>query len=361
MNIASQFVKKTPGKSAPRAEKKLDLSLIRVDGGTQSREEINQTVIDEYAADIKEVPFPPVIVFYDGEAYWLADGFHRYHAHKAAGLKKINVEVNQGTRRDAILYSVGANAVHGLRRTNDDKRRGVQTLLSDAEWSKWSDHEIARRCAVSREYVNRIRPTVTCDQVTSERTYINKHGTVSKMDTSTIGKPDQAARTDIQPLAHVREVIPPNLGASAAEQQAEHNRQREQHAAALPQAIKDHEAAKAEAIAARKAKPIDVEALTAELEELREANTALEAELAKMKADNAKWEAMRVQYEQGGFEKVIAGKDEEIRVLKTRVSSESQEKVRNLNSFNWAMKKLTELGFSRNAEIDIETGEVLNG
>ncbi|WP_156465074.1 hypothetical protein [Mesorhizobium sp. Root552] len=149
--------------------------------------------------------------------------------------------------------------------------------------------------------------------------------------------------------------------ADLAALQAENDRLREQHAAALPQAVKDHETAKAEAIAARKAKPVDVEALTAELEELREANDALETEITAIKADNAKWEAMRVQFEQGGFEKVIAGKDEEIRVLKTRVATESQEKVRNLNSFNWAMKKLTELGFRRNAEIDIETGEVLNG
>lgn len=149
--------------------------------------------------------------------------------------------------------------------------------------------------------------------------------------------------------------------AEQAAQQAENDRQREEHAAALPDHIKKHEAAKAETVAARKAKPVDIEALTAELEELREANAALDADLTKLKADNAKWEAMRVQFDQGGFEKVIAGKDEEIRVLKTRVASESQEKVKNLNSFNWAMKKLTELGFSRNAAIDIETGEVVNG
>lgn len=37
-----------------------------------------------------------------------------------------------------------------------------------------------KRCAVSREYVNRLRPTVTCDQVTSERNYVTKHGTIGK-------------------------------------------------------------------------------------------------------------------------------------------------------------------------------------
>jgi len=34
---------------------------------------------------------------------------------------------------DAVFNSVGANAEHGLRRTNADKRRAVLTLLNDDE------------------------------------------------------------------------------------------------------------------------------------------------------------------------------------------------------------------------------------
>ena len=83
-------------------------------------------------------------VFYDGQAYWLADGFHRVRAAQEAGLAGINADVRQGTRRDAVLFSAGANAVHGLRRSNADKRRAVETLLNDEEWRAWSDNEIAR-------------------------------------------------------------------------------------------------------------------------------------------------------------------------------------------------------------------------
>lgn len=68
------------------------------------------------------------------------------------------------------------------------------TLLNDGEWSKWSDGEIAKRCAVSREYVNRLRPTVTCDQVTSERTYTTKHGTTATMKTAGINVGRKNAR-----------------------------------------------------------------------------------------------------------------------------------------------------------------------
>ena len=65
--------------------------------------------------------------------------------------------MRQGGLRDAILHSAGANAVHGLRRTNADKRRAMLMLLEDEEWSKWSDREIGRRCAVDHKTVARLR------------------------------------------------------------------------------------------------------------------------------------------------------------------------------------------------------------
>ena len=44
-------------------------------------------------------------------------------------------------------------------RTYTDKMHAVLALLNDAEWVKWSDNEIARRCAVSQPFVSKIRPT----------------------------------------------------------------------------------------------------------------------------------------------------------------------------------------------------------
>jgi Homeodomain-like domain len=137
---------------------KIQIANIKLDGGTQSRAGINQQVIDEYAAAWQDgAKFPPIIAFYDGENYWLADGFHRCSSAKQANVTEIEIDVRQGTRRDAVLYSVGANSSHGLRRTNDDKRRAVSTLLSDEEWAGWSDREIARRCGVHHDTVGRIR------------------------------------------------------------------------------------------------------------------------------------------------------------------------------------------------------------
>lgn len=127
------------------------------------------------------------MVFYDGKKHWLADGFHRFHAYQKAGREKVAADVRQGTRRDAILHSVGANETHGLRRTRDDKRRAVETLLNDAEWGKWTDREIARRCAVSPQTVANVRGDTVQNGQSDERTFVHpKTGKPTTMKTAGI-------------------------------------------------------------------------------------------------------------------------------------------------------------------------------
>lgn len=159
---------------------KIKLADLRIDGGTQPRALMNEEVISEYADILVENDsLPPVVVFHDGANHWLADGFHRYFANKKAGFIDIKADVRQGTRRDAILYSVGANSDHGLRRTTEDKRKAVITLLNDIEWSEWSDHEIAKQCHVSHMTVGRARKSMGLEK--EETKFTNKHGTESTM------------------------------------------------------------------------------------------------------------------------------------------------------------------------------------
>jgi uncharacterized ParB-like nuclease family protein len=102
------------------------LSAVRTDGGTQSRAAMSPAVVDEYAAKLGDgATFPAIVVFYDGDTYWLADGFHRHAAHVKAGREEIGADVREGGQREAIQYSLGANETHGLRRTRADKRKAV--------------------------------------------------------------------------------------------------------------------------------------------------------------------------------------------------------------------------------------------
>lgn len=169
--------------------KQLDITQLRTDGGTQPRKAIDNVLVSEYAEAMKSgAEFPPVVAFWDGVDYWLVDGFHRLHAARGAEMKSISVERHEGTRRDAVIYSVGANAAHGQRRSNDDKRKAVLTLLEDEEWSGWSDREIARRCAVSHQTVSNLRASLSNFDSEKERTYTDKHGNTTTMDTKSIGK-----------------------------------------------------------------------------------------------------------------------------------------------------------------------------
>lgn len=175
---------------------KLKIEAVRVDGGTQTRAQLDAVTVADYADAMTEgATFPPITVYHDGSDYWLADGFHRVAAAKQIGNVEIEADVLQGSRRDAILHSVGANADHGLRRTNADKRRAVETLLRDDEWRQWSDREIARRAQVSDRFVNKVR-----DELSANRSQIHepterkveRNGTTYTQNTEKIGKkPEQ--------------------------------------------------------------------------------------------------------------------------------------------------------------------------
>ena len=136
----------------------LALDLIHIDDNIQPRAQIDQATVADYRdAMLAGQTFPAVTVFHDGTTRWLADGFHRVAAAEAAGLTELPTEVRDGSRRDAILFAAGANATHGLRRTNADKRRAVETLLQDDEWKQRSDRWIAVACAVSDPFVGKLR------------------------------------------------------------------------------------------------------------------------------------------------------------------------------------------------------------
>lgn len=101
---------------------------------------------------------PPGKAIFDGKHYWLWDGNHTMLAHTEAGRKTMRVEVEDGTKREAILRAAAANEdARGLPRTNEDKRQAVLTLLRDPEWQQWSDREIARTCKVSQPFVSDMR------------------------------------------------------------------------------------------------------------------------------------------------------------------------------------------------------------
>ncbi len=149
----------TPRPQSAPSEIQLPLSSIEWTGGTQARVKgVNPAIVSEYAARLRDGERPPAItVFFDGQTYWPADGFHRAAAVQMVGESAISVEVRPGNKRDALLYGIQRNSAHGLRYSTEDKRHAMRLLLSDPQCSAWSDREIARRCSVDHKTVGAVR------------------------------------------------------------------------------------------------------------------------------------------------------------------------------------------------------------
>ena len=142
----------------------ISISDIRLDPSTQVRLKTDNEVVTDYAEAMQRGDkFPPVVVFFDGEVYWLADGFHRVYAAMSIDLTEIDADIQNGSKRDALKFALGGNDTHGLRRTNADKRNAVRVMLEDEEWSQLSNCQIAKMCHVGEALVRKMRPEICID------------------------------------------------------------------------------------------------------------------------------------------------------------------------------------------------------
>lgn len=168
------------------ALKVLKLDAIRTDGDTQPRVELDMFAVEDYAADLTAgSKFPPLDVFHDGSDYWLADGFHRYHGARKAGLHEFECNVHRGTVEDARWYSLGANKTHGLRRRKDDIQTAIKRALEMRPQAP--DGEIADHIGVARTTVlNHRKEMVATCQIDKSSARTGRDGRT--IDTSNIGK-----------------------------------------------------------------------------------------------------------------------------------------------------------------------------
>jgi hypothetical protein len=189
---------------------KVDLREIRAEASAQMRIIVSGSTVDEYTEAISAgAVFPPIVVFFDGEIYWLADGFHRLAANRKLGHETITADIREGGLRDAIQFSLGANETHGLRLTRADKRRAVETALADREWAELSDRDIAKMCFVSHTLVAQVRKggTLAIEKPRVVRTSGNL-ATTAAVPVATIAEPtgniatgdDDDLVTAVQPM-----------------------------------------------------------------------------------------------------------------------------------------------------------------
>lgn len=143
----------------PPTKQKIPLSAIIAGPETQSRAAIDMERVEEYAEAMKiGDAFPDITVYWNGEDYWLADGFHRVYAARAAGVLEITAMVHEGMTRDALRWALSANSKHGMPRTIADKLRCLELAMRDQEWQRYPATELAKLCKVSLSFVQTHHP-----------------------------------------------------------------------------------------------------------------------------------------------------------------------------------------------------------
>ena len=105
--------------------RRLELSRLNADD-IQVRARLDQHVVAEYADLLQDsVPLSPIVVYYDGTHYYVADGHHRIAAARKNDFVDIDAVVLRGSRLDAVWHALSANKKHGLRMNRADIRKAI--------------------------------------------------------------------------------------------------------------------------------------------------------------------------------------------------------------------------------------------
>lgn len=133
----------------------------------QTRVALDEQTVLDYAELYREdeTTLPPVEVMQvsaTGEIL-LTDGFHRLEAARRAGRTRIRCNFSFGSLNDALRAALRANAAHGLRRTNADKRKALKMAWEHRHQLFGGDpsHDVlAEACGVSKKTVKRFRKDI---------------------------------------------------------------------------------------------------------------------------------------------------------------------------------------------------------
>ena len=139
---------------------------------------LNEELVKEYVERYREgKKMDPIEVCgTHNMGFFIVDGHHRYEAMKRAGFppeREIAVNVADARIDQSVVkwLASGANTAHGMRRTNDDKRRAVEMALESHP--EQSDRAIADHVGTSHEFVRQLRGKVSTVDTSTKRTGID--------------------------------------------------------------------------------------------------------------------------------------------------------------------------------------------
>lgn len=317
--------------------------------------EARQELLDDIKANGVRDP----IVFLDGK---ILDGRNRYYAARELLIEYPRIEFDGD---DPLAYVVSKN-LHRRQLSTSQRAMIAAKLANLAVGSNQHVLRVTHDNATGEEFSPPLK--VAAKSVGVDRKTAQFGRTVVTRGVSKLAEAVEAGAVSVSAAAKVAELPPDEQDDIVAHgkdaileaakrikeqerqerlaRQRENDAAREKARAALPDSIKRAEAAKANngsrnaAVAGKAPEETpasikaerdrlrgELEAVRAELAEREEEAGALRKDVAGLNARLAKFEDMRVQYENGGFDKIVEGKDEQIRVLRRQVETESADKA----------------------------------
>jgi hypothetical protein len=130
--------------------KTVELNEIKLPKALLSYLNINPSILNEYIWAIAcGMDLPNLPVFFDGCNYWLANDIEIWEAARHSNFENLNLSINPGTERDAILFACKLNTISKIHPALiGDQKRAIGLLLNDPEWREWSNLQIANHCGV---------------------------------------------------------------------------------------------------------------------------------------------------------------------------------------------------------------------
>jgi hypothetical protein len=189
----------------PAEVQTIKISCIRLDERLQNRTAIDQEIVADWASLMRAgADFPLITVWWDGENYWLSDGFHRIAAAARAGRTEIRAEVRQGSFADAQWDSYGVNAAHGIRRTRSESEAVIRRALQHPNALKLTDVLISTHLHIPRATIQYWRKKLSCQswQDAGVRT-VTRNGTTYDLAVANLGKRGTRAK----PRRNLREEL----------------------------------------------------------------------------------------------------------------------------------------------------------
>lgn len=171
----------------------IELASIEVVEEMQARAECSNETINEYAQCLDKLP--PLTLVKDDDVLYLVDGFHRYFALKAGAMQEAVCQVFEMPFAEGQWWAASMNQVHGLRRTNADKRHAVKLALQSGVGAGLSDRAIGEHVGVDHKTVASVRnELIQREKARTTQIDADKNGTPQREGADAVGDIQASAK-----------------------------------------------------------------------------------------------------------------------------------------------------------------------